>query len=81
MPVHVFFFLCLFVICCLCDCISGSKPEGVKELVSIVSLVRPGDSCVEAVEVLRIECVEEAEPLNLCFPFFQSEVGLFEPYR
>jgi hypothetical protein len=53
----------------------------VKELVSIVSLVRPGDSCVEAVEYLRIECVEEAEPLNLCSYFFQGEIELFEPCK
>ena len=54
------------------------KSEGNKELVSIVSLVRPGDSYVEAVEYLRIECVEEAEPLNLCSYFFQGEIELFE---
>jgi hypothetical protein len=35
------------LICCVCDFIVKLKSERVKQLVSIVSLFEPGDSCIE----------------------------------
>jgi hypothetical protein len=43
----------LAFICCVCDFMVKLKSEGKKELVSIVSLIGPEDSCKECSRICR----------------------------